>query len=117
MSEFSSSSSSSESVWVQETGGWETPSSNLYCHPFGHQSLDVAGPGAPDSASELAVKAFRAVVTYEDKRDGREYITPFVEAVVRDFREKEDQPQEDDINEGLILHEVRLSLSSTHPYT
>ena len=72
---------------------------------------------APDSASELAVKAFRAVVTYEDKRDGREYITPFVEAVVRDFREKEDQPQEDDINEGLILHEVRLSLSSTHPYT
>ncbi|XP_076121257.1 mitogen-activated protein kinase kinase kinase 14 [Alosa pseudoharengus] len=93
-----SSSSSDESGWVQETGDWVSPSSSHHCLPFGQPSLDAGG-------MELAVQSHRNTVNYEDKTDGREYITPLVEAMLRDYREKEDKLQEEDINEGLVLHE------------
>ncbi|XP_062388244.1 mitogen-activated protein kinase kinase kinase 14 [Sardina pilchardus] len=98
----SSSSSGDESGWVQETGDWVTPSSRHHCLPFGQPSLDAGGPG---SATDLAVQSYRNTVNYEDKRDGREYIPPLVEAIMRDYREKEDKLQEEDVNEGLVLHE------------
>ncbi|KAL2101190.1 hypothetical protein ACEWY4_002951 [Coilia grayii] len=97
----SCSSSSSESLWVQETGSWEALSPSRHCRPFVRQQSLDAGPGAPDSVVKLVVLGCRNVVTNEDKRDGMEYITPFVEAVLRDYKEQEP----DNINEGLLFHE------------
>ncbi|XP_063047790.1 mitogen-activated protein kinase kinase kinase 14 isoform X2 [Engraulis encrasicolus] len=105
----SSNSSSSERNWVQETGDpWEeqdVPRPGRSCHPFPRPQqpcldVDVGEPGpGPSGWCQLAVHGCRKAVMYE--RDGMEFITPLVEAVLADSKEQEME----NINEGLLLHE------------